>query len=82
MAANPIVSYRKESGHELPAITDIRWEFWSEPLLQSIKLNPMSISDIENWSCYNKISEDKGKNLLAYLEVSNKLKITDNKWHT
>ena len=82
MTGNPIIAYRKESGHDLPAVSDECWAFWSKPLLRSIKLNPMSISDIENWLRSNKITDDKGKNLLAYLEISNKVKITDNKWHT
>lgn len=82
MAKNPIVDYRSQSGNDLPAITDSRWEIWTAPLFQRIKLTPMSITDIESWLLINRITDDKGKNLLAYLEISNKVKITDNNWHT
>lgn len=82
MAGSPIVDYRKQSGHDLPSVKDERWEFWSAPLLAYIKLNPMSISEVENWLASNRITDDKGKNLLAYLEFSNKIKSTNDKWHT
>lgn len=82
MAGSPIVDYRKQSGHDLPSVKDERWEFWSAPLLASIKMTPMSILEVENWLEDHRITEDKGKNLLAYLEFSNKVKVTNNKWHT